>query len=317
MSRRESRIIPNRTDDFFNIFQPLVEEKNYKAGELIFEEGSTADRFFIIKNGEVEIRKITDRTEGRYKPISVLARGEFFGEMAVFLGQPRSADAVAKTDAVIAAVNKNDFALLLRESPDKAFRAMEFLTTVLMERLNSTTNELATVYETGRLVTSVHSVCELSDLVTGSVLKSVKSAEACLFVLWNRFNNEFEVYRQTGFDNAAEISLPMDDRLILWLMENREPFLSFDLQADYRLPISSGSIYSGNSMVASPFFLQGRLLGFIMLLSRTEKNAFSYSQMILLSAISGYVSVALENLQYMQDEIDRGRLNQAKSAIPF
>ena len=37
--------------------------------------------------------------------------------------------------------------------------------------------------------------------------------------------------------------------------------------------------------------------------------------MILLSAISGYVSVAFDNLQYMQEAIDRSRLSRAKATI--
>ena len=86
--------LPLMTKDFFNIFDRFVKEQRHAAGELIFEEGSSADRFFIIKEGEIEIRKVIDRQEGRYKPVSVLTVGEFFGEMAVFLGQPRSADAV-------------------------------------------------------------------------------------------------------------------------------------------------------------------------------------------------------------------------------
>ena len=309
--------LPLMTKDFFNIFDRFVKEQRHAAGELIFEEGSSADRFFIIKEGEIEIRKVIDRQEGRYKPVSVLTVGEFFGEMAVFLGQPRSADAVAKTDVTLLPVSADDFSALFSSSPDTAFRAMRFFTLALMDRLRNTTEELATVYETGRLVAASRSVAELSDQVLEGVLRAVDSAEAGLFVIWNEFNSEFEIFRQKGFDLEAGTALHPDDPLIRWLTENRETFLSFDLLNDKRLTVPADGVYLGCSIVASPFSTHGRLIGFLLILNRSAKNAFSYNQMILVSAISGYVSVTLDNLNRVQEEIDRSRLNQVKATIPF
>ena len=37
------------SDDIFQIVAPLVGEENFKAGQVIFKEGSSADRLFIIK----------------------------------------------------------------------------------------------------------------------------------------------------------------------------------------------------------------------------------------------------------------------------
>lgn len=304
----------NMSDDIFQIVAPLVGEENFKAGQVIFKEGSSADRLFIIKNGEVDIRKVIAKEDGRYKLIAVLDKGEFFGEMAIFLDQPRSAEAVAKTDATLLTISKKDFSDLFNSSPAAAFKIMEFFTSVIMDRLRNTTNELVTIYETGRLVSAARSVSELSDIVMEKAFGAIEP-EAGLFIIWNTFNREFEVYGQKGFDLGIGADLPESDPLVKWLIENGEPFLSFDLKNDNRISISEESIYSGSSMLASPFFSHDRLSGFIILLNRTRQNAFSYEHMILLSAISGYVSVAFDNLQYMQEAIDRSRLSRAKATI--
>jgi len=304
------------SEDVLRIITPLVGEEHFKAEGVIFEEGSSGDSFYIIKSGEVEIRKMIDRKEGRHKLIAVLDRGDFFGEMAVFLGQSRSAEAVAKTDVTLITVSKKDFSALFSKSPDAAFKVMEFFTAVLMDRLRSTTDELVTVYETGRLAAAARSLPELSGCVIEKVFNVIKP-EAGLFVVWNKFNREFEVCGQRGFNITTGESLSDDDVLIQWLAANREPFLSFDLKNEGRISISGDSIYNGCSMVAAPFLSHNSVSGFILLLDRVKPNAFSYQHMILLSAVSGYVSVAIENLQYMQESIDRARLSQAKASIPI
>ena len=211
-------------------------------------------------------------------------------------------------------ISKKDFSDLFNSSPAAAFKIMEFFTSVIMDRLRNTTNELVTIYETGRLVSAARSVSELSDIVMEKAFGAIEP-EAGLFIIWNTFNREFEVYGQKGFDLGIGADLPESDPLVKWLVENGEPFLSFDLKNDNRISISEESIYSGSSMLASPFFSHDSLSGFIILLNRTRQNAFSYEHMILLSAISGYVSVAFDNLQYMQEAIDRSRLSRAKATI--
>jgi CRP-like cAMP-binding protein len=318
MGSEDYRNIPffrDISEDVSGLFLPLLTEVRAGAGERIFEEGSVSDKFFVIKEGEVEIRKIVDRHKGTHKLIAVLSKGEFFGEMSVFLGQPRSAEAVAKTDATLITVSKDDLALLFRRDPEGAFKIMEFLTSVLMDRLRNTTKELATVYETGKLIASARGLTELADFTMEGLFNSIGSAEEGLFAVWNDFNDDFEAFGLFRLDLKPGSTIPKDNALIRRFLESKESFLSFDLREEKRLSGETGIFGDALSMVASPLFSKERLLGFIVLLNRTRANAFSYNHMVLLSALSGYVTVALENMRFMQDEIDRGRLNQAKSSI--
>jgi CRP-like cAMP-binding protein len=304
--------------DVLEVLVPLVGEERFEAGSEIFAEGSVSDRFFVVTDGEVEIKKKTDKKEESYKLIAVLQAGEFFGEMAVLLKKPRTATAVAKTDVTLAVLGRGELLEMFTENPESAFKLMGSFTSVIMGRLKHTTEELVTVYETGRLITAARSMDELSECVLDSALNALELADAGLFVIWNEFNEDYEIYAKRGLEVEPGTPFDESDPVMKLLFEKNEPFVSFDLESDPRFSLGEDTIYRARSLVGAPFILQDRLVGFMLLLSRTIPNAFSYSQMVLLSAICGYVSVSVENMQYMQAEIDRSRLSQSKSTIqPF
>jgi CRP-like cAMP-binding protein/ribonuclease BN (tRNA processing enzyme) len=79
------------------------------AGERVVTQGTHGDSFYIIVNGTVQIVK-----DG--VAIKRHRAGDYFGEMAILLDQPRSADAVAKTDVDLVVIDRNDFLAILRGS---------------------------------------------------------------------------------------------------------------------------------------------------------------------------------------------------------
>jgi CRP-like cAMP-binding protein len=79
------------------------------AGERIVQQGTRGDSFYIIVHGTVQIVK-----DG--VPLKRYRAGDYFGEMAILLDQPRSADAVAMTDVDLIAIDRNDFLSVLRGS---------------------------------------------------------------------------------------------------------------------------------------------------------------------------------------------------------
>jgi len=66
----------------------LSKEMRFQAGETIVKEGDAGLGFYIIIEGQAVVRR-------KNKTITKLGRGSFFGEMALFDNQPRSADVVA------------------------------------------------------------------------------------------------------------------------------------------------------------------------------------------------------------------------------
>lgn len=99
-------------------------------GTLIFKDGDRGDEMFIIKSGRVRIfKKIVDAD----KTFAVLGPGEFFGEMAIIEGKPRSASAEAVEDCRLLVISSETFDTMLRSNPEIAVRMIKKLSQRLRE----------------------------------------------------------------------------------------------------------------------------------------------------------------------------------------
>jgi CRP/FNR family transcriptional regulator, cyclic AMP receptor protein len=85
-------------------------KKTFQAGETIAKEGEMAISFYLVLDGAVEVRR------GR-KVLAKLGRGQFFGEMALFDKQPRSADVVATEDTTCILLTSWALAGLMNRNP--------------------------------------------------------------------------------------------------------------------------------------------------------------------------------------------------------
>jgi CRP/FNR family cyclic AMP-dependent transcriptional regulator len=99
---------------------------SYTKGKLIMKEGDQSVVFHIILDGSVVIVKNGEQ-------ISRLGKGEFFGEMGLFTGRPRSADVVALEPTKCLALTAWAFRSYLRHNPTIAFEVIR----TLAERLAS------------------------------------------------------------------------------------------------------------------------------------------------------------------------------------
>ena len=84
--------------------------QTYLAGEPIIREGEPGDRLCIIHSGNVLV------TKGEHE-LARLAAGDFFGEMALFDDEPRSATVTAVGDVEVLALERDRFHSLVRQRP--------------------------------------------------------------------------------------------------------------------------------------------------------------------------------------------------------
>jgi CRP/FNR family cyclic AMP-dependent transcriptional regulator len=90
------------------------------VGTVITQIGEPGDSFFVIIDGTVVVR--TPIGSG-----SELRPGDFFGEMSLVDGEPRSATVVATTDLRLLVVDRLQFSSLLDETPDLTRRILTIL----------------------------------------------------------------------------------------------------------------------------------------------------------------------------------------------
>jgi len=93
----------------------------FPPGTLLFEEGQPCSGMFIIQKGRVRLYKKAGQNQ---VTIDLLGEGDFFGEMACLLDQPRSVSAVVEEESEILVVEPSVLGEMLRE---KGGLEMKFL----------------------------------------------------------------------------------------------------------------------------------------------------------------------------------------------
>jgi CRP/FNR family cyclic AMP-dependent transcriptional regulator len=110
----------------------LLETLDCKAETFLFRTGDAGDAMYLIEHGKVRI--CVQAIDGREVTLTELGRGDFFGEMVLLTGQPRSADAVVAEDARLALLSREHFLSFMRSNPDVALEML----TALANRLRHT-----------------------------------------------------------------------------------------------------------------------------------------------------------------------------------
>jgi CRP/FNR family transcriptional regulator, cyclic AMP receptor protein len=100
----------------------LAEQVRFGAGRTVVQNGSRGTAFYVIVEGEASVTAgYSNRAFARLGP------GDFFGELALLDGGPRTASVVAKTPLVTIRIARREFRTLLKNEPDVALKILEEL----------------------------------------------------------------------------------------------------------------------------------------------------------------------------------------------
>ena len=91
-------------------------------GEVIIRQGDTGDYMYEILDGQVEVLQ---EREGKEVQLAVLDKGDFFGEMAIFEREKRSATVRALGEVRVLTVDKKILLRRISEDPSLALRILE------------------------------------------------------------------------------------------------------------------------------------------------------------------------------------------------
>jgi cAMP-dependent protein kinase regulator len=90
--------------------------RSFDPAETIVREGDPGTSFFLIEEGEVEVH--TEDPAGKPLLLARLGVGEFFGEVAVLTGRPRTATIVAKSPVTVIEISSGDLDRIAEVYPD-------------------------------------------------------------------------------------------------------------------------------------------------------------------------------------------------------
>jgi CRP/FNR family transcriptional regulator, cyclic AMP receptor protein len=124
----------------------LLRTSDVDAGTPLFRAGDEGDAMYLIESGRVRI-SVTDEDE-REIVLAELARGDFFGEMAIIDGKKRSANATITETARLAVLSRVNFLSFIRNNPTVAlemlsatFSRLRHTDKMLQQRVSRNVNE--------------------------------------------------------------------------------------------------------------------------------------------------------------------------------
>jgi signal transduction histidine kinase len=114
---KEVPLFAGLSDADLKAMEGMVEAVRLESGQVLFAEGDTGDRAYVIEEGQLEVFKTS---EGRETLLAVRGSGDVIGEMALLENLPRNASVRARGSTRLLAVRKEQFEKLLETSQSAA-----------------------------------------------------------------------------------------------------------------------------------------------------------------------------------------------------
>ena len=168
-------------EEFTSIHEKL-EEVNYTKNTLVFEAGEIGDCLYVVVEGEVEVY-IESGEKSDKIILSTLGKGDYFGEMSLITGEPRSASILTLEECVFLRLSKSDFDQLIINNPSITISLSHMLSQRLknsnIKRVQAESVFLSKIKPTGKLeefpLIDILKFCEQNSL-TG-LLKLINDAD--------------------------------------------------------------------------------------------------------------------------------------------
>jgi len=138
---KEIPIFADLTISERDIVKEKSEIREYKKGEIIYQEASPASAFYCVVMGRAVVYAFDKN--GHEAVLEYLHHGKYFGIISLLTGEPHSVSAKAINDCLILVIEKDDFSLILKEIPRLAID----LSQTLSRRLKRKDIHQKTIFE--------------------------------------------------------------------------------------------------------------------------------------------------------------------------
>lgn len=152
--KREVQAIKVKSEDKVDLFRErglsaaemkllatFSSEERFREGSMMFREGEKGDKLYIVLDGRVRISKFIPGVGE--EALTVLDRGDFFGEMALIDDKPRSADAKAhEGDATVLSIDRATLNEILSMDPHASLQFLNLLCRMISRRLREINDKI-------------------------------------------------------------------------------------------------------------------------------------------------------------------------------
>ena len=146
------------TEEQLGLLANLVVVQDFNRDETVVLEGDCSMKaLYLIASGTVQV--YMTGIDGRETILSFLERGDFFGEMSLIDGEPRSASVRTVTDAQLMIIHREPFLTLIRQTPEIAMSLLSEMSKRL-RKANKQIGSLSTMSVSGRVAGTLLNLME-------------------------------------------------------------------------------------------------------------------------------------------------------------
>ena len=291
------------------------------AGDLIFDEYSKGRDLYLLCSGRVRIKKYTKF--GVESLLAVLHPGDFFGEISLIDGFPRSARAEAMDECSVLILTAEKFRGLVNTNRQVALNLLHNLAlrlrtmdqTFVMElgrnalASKNKLDKLSMLIEASKVVNSAIDLDVLLGVILDVASRSIGADRGTLYLIDRKADELWSKVAQG--DGMVEIRLPIGKGLAGYVARTGEVVNITDAYSDPRFnpEIDRKSGYSTRTVLCMPMRNKnGEIIGVIQLLNKRIGH-FGPEDEAFIEALSVHAAIALENARMAQEMVQNERLS--------
>lgn len=141
-------LFKNTPSNLIETLEQFCSRRSFPKNTMLFMEGDENHQLFIIESGKVSV--FVNGEDGKQVTLNFLGPGDYFGELALIDGKPRSASVMTVADSVFSTISKEDFQRFIRENPDFSMDLMQQLVDRIRD-LTSNVKDMALLDVYGRV----------------------------------------------------------------------------------------------------------------------------------------------------------------------
>jgi CRP-like cAMP-binding protein len=203
------------SDEELQKLEASLRHRRYRRNEVIFHRDDPGNSLYVIRTGTVKIALRSE--EGKEVILTLLGAGDYFGELAILDGEPRSADAIAAEACETLILPREAFLAFVTQAPGVAVRLLETMSRHYVRRLTDTVYDAAFLDVPARLArTLVHLIETQPQAAAGEIALTQNDLASMVGATRESINKWLGYYERQGWlkRERGSIIVLLPDELI-------------------------------------------------------------------------------------------------------
>lgn len=285
----------------------VLEEREFVDGQPVFAEGSLGDAMYFISSGAVRIEKRTGTSAGAHKTLAILEAGDYFGEMALFDQQPRSASAVAAGATRTFRLSTAAFGTLHGSAGHAGLSVLFAMIRTAGERIRRLNAQVVVYDEIGKAIGESKTLEQLLEVVLRQLCQAAL-ADWGLVVLRSQFSDRLELRSTVNLELTAsqKEAIGASQGFLSPAFREAQGRLVRNLDGEEPFKDCVRIGFEAASLLTMPVAVEGQVLGLITLGAR-EPGQFDLNDLNLARGVARQAAQAILNARHREEDQARAR----------